>query len=352
MTPSPGPTSDSPSPAPTEIRYLLDEVGVACRRATDWILAQQRPSGVIGDPANGFKYHRGPWALALMGETDAALRMCRWIRENLLTGASLSGEARVLTDGWAYRDSVLIIGAHMLGQYDLSLGVIDSLCAWQDPVSGGFANDAVAPGIGGNAGSDAMDLPYAAGPGFALLATGRLAEARRVASFLDDMYDAQTDLPDKFYCFWSRERQSLIRESDPGFEQRMVIELQVDRMQRWTFGGIAAGFLGRLYLAEPRPEYLDLAKRYQALSMSATDAQFGYPSACKTSWGAALLYQITGEEVYREWLIRMAHWYIKGQESEGWWHPWVENTTSDVIEITLEFIQHLKVLAGSLATRH
>src|SRR5690606_38567750 len=148
---------------------LVIEVDACARRATDWILAQQAPSGVVGDPAHGFKYYRAPWALALMGETEAALAACGWVRQHLLSAGRLDSEARVLQDGWAYRDSCLVIGAHMLAQYDLSHGVVDDLCRWQDPVSGGFANDATSDG----AGSDEMDIPYAAGPGLALLATGR-----------------------------------------------------------------------------------------------------------------------------------------------------------------------------------
>lgn len=325
---------------------MLAEVQAASRRATKWVLAQQHPSGVIGDPAHGFKYYRGPWALALMGEVDAALAVCDWVRGNLLGDGVLDGPARILRDGWAYRDSALMIGAHMLGQYDLSLGLVDSLTGWQDPVSGGFANDATEEGSA----SDEMDIPYAAGPGLALLATGRMSEARRVADFLEAIYAAQPALPDRFYCFWSRRDRRPITEDDEAFQRRFLVDQNSDEMQRWTMGGIAAAFLGRLYLADRRPGYLDLARRYQQFSMSATDAQFKYPSVCKSSWGAAVLYQITGEDVYHTWLRRMATWYLDRQEAEGWWHPWVESTSADVIEITLEFILHLRVLSGAMAS--
>ena len=326
-------------------KALVDEVQAACRRATDWVLSHQGPSGVIGDPQYGFKYYRGPWALSLMGEVDAALSLCEWIRGNLLNDGHLDGEARVLRDGWAYRDSVLIVGAHMLAQYDLSHGLVDSLMEWQDPVSGGFANDMLDDGQA----SDEMDIPYAAGPGFALLATGHVSEARRVADFLSSVYSAQEAMPERMYCFWSRENQRLITESDPSFAQRFVVDRNADRMQRWTIGGISAGFLGRMYLADPLPRYLELAEMYQAFSMTSTEAQFKYPSVCKSSWGAALLYQITGKETYLSWLERMASWYLDTQEPEGWWHPWVEQSSADVIEITLEFIQHLQVLLGAVA---
>ncbi len=50
---------------------LVSDIRAASRRATDWVLAQQHDSGVIGDPRHGFKYYRGPWTLSMMGEVGA-----------------------------------------------------------------------------------------------------------------------------------------------------------------------------------------------------------------------------------------------------------------------------------------
>ena len=325
----------------------LAELDEACRRATAWVRAQAQPDGGVGDPADGFKTHRLPWAMALMGEVELAQAHCGWFREHLLRDGRLDGPARLLNDGWAYRDSTLIIGAHMLEQYDLSLGVVDHLLSWQDPVSGGFANDRLPDGTG----SDEMDIPYACGPGFAALICGRVEPARRVADFLRTIYEAQTELPDRFHLFLSRREQRPILPGDPGWQQRFVVENQVDRNQRWTIGGIAAGFLGRLYLIDRDPALLDLARRYLAFSMAASDAQFKYPAVCKTSWGAALLFQITGEDVYRDWLARMARWYLDTQVAEGYWHPAVEKCVGDVLEVTLEFVMHVKILVSALSAR-
>ena len=85
--------------------------------------------------------------------------------------------------------------------------------------------------------------------------------------------------------------------------------------------------------------------------MAATDAQFKYPSVCKSSWGSSLLYQVTGEATYRDWTLRMGDWYVAQQESDGRWHPWIEQTEGDVIEITLEFVMHLDTLIGALVSR-
>jgi hypothetical protein len=36
-------------------------------------------------------------------------------------------------------------------------------------------------------------------------------------------------------------------------------------------------------MADPRPEYLALARRYQDFAMGATDGQFDWPAACKVA---------------------------------------------------------------------
>jgi hypothetical protein len=335
-------------PDATDVYQYMAQLSEAGHRAVDWVLARRNPDGSLGNVNDGFKYHRAPWTFALYGRSDAGHSICGWMRRTLLTpDMTLGGPPRLLLDGWSYRDSCVIIGAQMLHQHDLSIGLMPELLRYQDPVSGGFANDRMPDGSM----SDEMDIPYACGPGFACLLTGQLDEARRVADFLQAIYDAQDELPDRFYCFWSRSRQAPIRPGEPGFQRRFVVANQENQMQRWTIGGIAAGFLGRLYLADPQERYLTLARAYQSFSMAATDDQFSYPSACKSSWGASLLYQITGEPQYLAWLGRFARWYIDSQEPDGFWHPWVEKSQGDIIEITLEYAMHIAILTGAVSSR-
>lgn len=286
------------------------------QRATAWILSHQNADGSLGDPRDGYHFYRAPWTLALVGETKAASAVCGWFRRNMLIdGERIGGPFRVFDDAWAYRNSALIVGAQMLGQYDLSHALMPELRRWQDPVSGGFANDRLPDGLMG----DDQSIPYAAGPGFAALATGDLATARRVAGFLELIHNAQPDLPDHFYYDWSRSRQAPTTEFDGAKRFWYVVENQADLNQRWTIGGISAGFLCRLYLAEPRPEYLDLARRYQAFSMAATPAQFKYGPVCKSGWGSSLLYEVTGEPEYEAWTYRMGDWFVEHQDPAGFW---------------------------------
>jgi hypothetical protein len=298
--------------------------------------------GAVADPEQGFHFYRVPWALALGGETEAAVRVCAWVRSNMLTAdGALEGPFRVYDDAYAYRDSALVIGAHLVLQYDLSEGLMPRLLSAQDPVSGAFANDRPP--------SDEMDIPYTCGPGFACLATGRIDAARRVAGHLRRIYEAQTELPDRFFYTWSRERQAPVTEFPEQRRFWYVVDRRGTHSQRWSIGGIAAGFLCRLYLAEPRPEYLELARAYQDFSMGTTDAQFGYVNVCKSSWGSSLLYQLTDELRYRAWSERMAEWYLERQLPDGRWQPDAPTTAEADVEITAEFVMHVDTILTALA---
>ena len=323
-------------------------------KAVAWLLRQLNPDGSISDPKMGFDYYRAPWTFTVVGETAAATAMCAWIRRNLVTpDGRIDGPYRVFDDWVTYRDATLIVGASLAMQYDLSHGLWPRLLALKDPQSGIFPSDRL-PGGGM---SDAMDVTDGGpGCGFAALAVGDLGTARGIASFLQRLWDVQPSLPNRFYHVWSRSRQAIITEADPEFDAAiMLLDNTLDASQYWFFGGICAAFLCRLWLADPRPEYLELARRYQAFAMDSTDAQFKYGQVCKASWGASLLYQITGERQYEAFAYRMGDWYLGRQEAEGWWHPnplvGAPVGPAEVIEVTLEFVMHLDTLIGGLASR-
>lgn len=326
----------------------LAEYHAARQKAVSWLLGHLQADGSLGDPRDGFHFYRAPWTFSLVGETEAAAAVCGWIRRHMLTpDGRIEGPYRVFDDAYAYRNSALIVGAQIAGQYDLSHGLMRDLLSWQDPLSGAFPDDRTPDG----GMSDNMDIPYACGPGFACLATGHLDAARRVAAFLERIYDAQTALPDRFYYAWSRSKQTIITEYLEEDSRWYIVENQVARSQRWTIGGIAAGFLCRLYLADPDPAYVQLARKYQAFSMAATPRQFEFPQVCKSSWGSSLLYAITSEEPYLQWTYRMGDWYVAGQKEDGRWQFDANARRGSLIELTLEFVMHLDTLMAGLASR-
>lgn len=334
---------------PSPIRAdRLQAYRAAREKGLEWLLRQVNDDGSIGDPSEGFHFYRAPWTFVVTGQTQAASAICGWIRRNMLQAdGTIGGPYRVFDDAYAYRDATLIIGAHLAQQYDLSYGLLPTLLTWQDPVSGGFACDRRPDGRM----SDHMDIPYTCGAGFACLQMGRLDEARRVHVFLERLYHAQPELPDRFFFTWSRTHQAPITSFPAVVRTTYVVDNRDPSRQRWTIGGIAAGFLCRLYLADPRPEYLELARDYQRFSMSATPGQFNWSHVCKSSWGSSLLYQLTGEQQYLDWTYRMGDWYVATQEADGRWHWPNYSTLGSHIELGLEFVMHLDTLIGALASR-
>ena len=85
--------------------------------------------------------------------------------------------------------------------------------------------------------------------------------------------------------------------------------------------------------------------------MAATESQFEFAQVCKSSWGSSLLFQITGEDQYREWTHRMGDWYVSTQQPEGYWAWDMHTTLGARLELTLEFVMHLDTLIGGLAAR-
>ena len=320
----------------------------AKQRGAAWLLGQLHSDGSIGDPAEGFRFYRAPWTFTVAGHTEAAAAVCGWIRAQMLTAeGDFDNGLRVLRDAYAYRNATLIYGAHLARQYDLSYRGLGFLLKMQDGRSGGFANDRDASGELG----DDMDIPYTCGCGLACLALGRLDRARAVYGFLRHIWDAQSELPERLYYCFSRARQAVVTEFDADDALWYVVEAQRGRRQRWTVGGIAAAFLSRLYLADPQPRYVDLARSFQDFSIQCTDRQFEFPQVCKSGWGAALLYQVTGDPEYGAWSERLGDWFVETQGPDGSWRFDDDATVGQTVELTAEFVVHLDSIIGGLESR-
>ena len=288
------------------------------RKGVEFILEQMKPDGSVGPMEEGFYHYRLPWTFTVAGENKAALKVCAWVRENMLTPeGDFDRGWRVGTDAYAYKNGTFIYGAHMARQYDLSYGCMPFLLSLQDPVSGGFANDVTAEGPG-----DTMDVPYTIGAGLACIATGHLDEARKVHGYLVKVYGQQDELPDRFYYNLSRATQQVVREFAPDDRFWNVVVAQEPIKQRWTVGGIASAFLSRLYMADPRPEYIELARKYIKFSMDSTDGQFEFAARVQVWVGlVAALPGHRGRPVPGLDLQdgRLVHRYpVRGRQLGGW----------------------------------
>jgi len=332
----------------TDRRTAVQRLADTKRRGAEWLLARVGPDGAVGPSEEGFRFYRMPWSLMVSGHTQAATAVCGWIREHMLTpNGDFDRGHRKLYDAYAYRNATLVYGAHMARQFDLSSRGLGFILTMQDPSSGGFANDRNPNGTLG----DVMDLPYTCGCGLACIALGRLSEARRVYRFLERVWSAQSDLPERLYYSFSRRQQAVITEYDEQDNFWHVVESQEPRAQRWTVGGLSAAFLCRLYMVDPNPAYLSLARNFQQFSIQCTPRQFEFPQVCKSGWGASLLFQVTGEDQYAAWAVKLAHWFADTQASDGSWVFDQSATEGRTLELTAEFVAHADTIIGCLASR-
>lgn len=318
------------------------------RRGAEWLLARVAPDGAVGPSDEGFRFYRLPWTLTVTGHTQTASAVCAWIREHMLTpDGDFDRGHRRLYDAYAYRNATLVYGAHMARQFDLSSRGLSFILRMRDEPSGGFPNDREPDGTLG----DVMDLPYTCGCGLACLALGRLDEARAVYRFLERVWNAQSELPERLFYSFSRDRQAVIAAFDERDVFWHVVESQEPRPQRWTVGGLSAAFLCRLYMVDPQPAYLSLAREFQQFSIQSTPGQFDFPQVCKSGWGAGLLFQVTGEEQYAAWAIKVGHWFADTQASDGSWIFDDGATEGRTLELTAEFVAHVDTIIGCLSSR-
>ncbi|MCY3959829.1 MAG: hypothetical protein OXG65_16275 [Chloroflexi bacterium] len=329
-------------------RSAIQRLTETRRRGAEWLLARVGPDGSVGPLDEGFRFYRLPWSLTVSGHTHAATAVCGWIREHMLTpDGDFDRGHRRLYDAYAYRNATLVYGAHMARQFDISSRGLGFVLSMQDESSGGFANDRDPDGTLG----DVMDLPYTCGCGLACIALGRLDTARQVYRFLVRVWNEQADVSERLYYSYSRRRQAVITDYDEQDVFWHVVESQEPRAQRWTVGGLSAAFLCRLYLVDPNPDYLALARDFQQFSIQSTPQQFEFPQVCKSGWGASLLFQVTGEEPYAAWAVKLAHWFADTQTHDGSWVFDRDPTEGRTLELTAEFVAHVDTIIGCLASR-
>lgn len=317
----------------------------ARRRGTDWLLNQLNDDGSIGPVEKGFTYYRLPWAFTVAGETRHAVRLCDWVRQHQFSPeGDFVGVSPRVVESYAYDSATFIFGAQMARQFDLAYRGYARLLKHVDHHSGGFRHQIDGTGIPAD-----ENIPTVAQAGKTALMMGDLATAERVGEWFQRLWDAQPELPHRLYYVFSADTQSLVTDFPAERKTQYVVEAQEPR-QRFTCGGIAAAFLCRLFMASPKPEYLQLARDYQAFAMNSTERQFEVPQVCKTGWGSALLYQLTREDRYREWTIRVGDYYLATQHPDGHWEnrePY--NTAAYNITTTAEFVVHLDTLISTLS---
>ena len=322
--------------------------GAVRRRAVDFLLENVNADGSIGPTGEGPYYYRVPWALALAGETAAAMGVLGWIRRRFVgpDGTWDPPQDPGLQQANTYFETCLAYGAHLLRQYDVARLAMAHALRSQDPATGGVFM------LSGRTRADDVQLLFLTCQlGMSALLTGERDAAIRAGGFCLRLWQDQPDLPGRLFTMATR--GGIVTEPPPGIDRRHVVNDGRSVQEYHYNGGIAAAFLGQLHAATGEGRWLEAAKAYQRFSMESTDRQFETKQVCKSAWGASILAVITREDRYRDWLVRMGDWFAREQEPGGYWNntPYLDPspTQGSRITVTAEFIVHVDSIIGALS---
>ena len=277
-----------------------------------------------------------------MGEIAAASRLLDWIRRNMFTadGAfeGVSPQGLFAERYGSYPLACLLVGAAQLQRPDMVFPGTRRLLTWQDPVSGGFKNCREGTEAGGE-----QEIFPTCQAGMTLLWVGQVDAARKAGDWLKRVWTLQPDRENKLYAVYTLEK-GLVTDFPPD-QAALYVTRKDDPWQYHFNGGISAAFLTQLHIATGEAEWLDLARAYQAFSMTTDACQFESMQTCKSGWGSGLLYVATREQAYLDWTVRLGDWLVAHQLEDGHWentkHWTPEPTDADNIMITAEFVMHV-----------
>ncbi|MHC4268338.1 MAG: hypothetical protein ACYSTS_07715 [Planctomycetota bacterium] len=308
-------------------------------RGCAYLLTKRYSGGGFGIPEMGVAdYYKTLLAFGVCGQNNAASQLCEWIRANGITSLGDFGP-RPEDFGdfrYTYPNSWVIIGAHRLGNFDLSQKGMDFLMGFWDSESGGFYSSSVKHDA-----DTEQDLIYVSFCGYAAINTGRIEVARAVGKWMQTFMKAQPNFPQKLYTVYSRAR-GLYIGPDIENEIRYIVSRDATRYQNFFQPGAAAAFLTSLFQTTGEKQWLELAKEFMRFAEGASDYLFNLLAAGKVGWAASLLYKLTRENKYREMAIRIGDNIIAAQSKKGYWDFPGTNTPDN--SITAEMVVWLDAI--------
>lgn len=318
-------------------------------RAAKWLVSQQDESGEIAGSEEGAFYYRLLWAWTVFGNTEAANKLLGWIRKNAWQDGNLIGKYTVgaLSKHYTYILSNVVIGAHLMQNFDIVFSGLRTLRKFKDNWSGGFADGTV------NLEPQSWHENWtSAQVGMAFLMAGDISTAKDVGEFLKYMWNIQPELPEKLYFVYDSTKKNIVTESDAPSSNYVII---ADQPRQWFWGpGLVSAFLGMLYLATKNHSYLEYGMKYQDFVQSCTPRQFEGIEVCKTGWGASVMYQITKANRYCDWAIAVGDYFVRTQKSDGRWvdDRFDPSTLGQDIAITDQQALWLNAIIASLSSNN
>src|SRR4051812_27379715 len=339
-------------------RDLLGEVVPVLETAraggVEWIVSR---TGADGEPpaaelANA--YYRVPWSLAQAGYAREAASVMSWMeREALEDGDLKEGAPQTpwTSENASYPLAVMATGAWHLERYDTANAIMETLRAYQHPVTGGSFVERPEHRATGR-----QEVLCTAQLGMAALLTGRFDVADGAFHWFRTLWEAQPELPRKLYLAW--DDGGLITEFEDAVAFGRVLDFQAPR-QSFFNPGIAAAFLGRYAMATGTSQAAEIARELLRLSEAGTELQYDWADTVhvgKVAWGSSVVLEVAPDVVLARQIARMAQWLRDCQLSNGGWNPshflFPDPNDADVLWKTAEHIMIINFMLAAIGGHH
>ncbi len=332
-------------------------------KAVEFLKGRQTSEGWMkeedGEPSKNLTcYYKAIWAFESAGELARANAVADILSETFMRkSGDFGSEEQRKGEEWfewryrAYPNIWVIIGAHKIGRFDLSVPGAGFLLSYQDPKSGGFCNEAPYPKGGG-----LEDSLTTSACGLAVLTAGRVEEASRAGDFLVRLVDDQPEVKERFYAAYDARKRGLVRQFEEPEAVFRVVETDI-KEQFYFMVGLPIAFLAKLYLATRDRRYLAAAKEYYAFTRRCTDYAYHYPASGKSGFAAAILSRISGSREVADSARDQLTFYSETQARTGSWPRFPglklygDGATSSIagqLDITAEFVAWINEMLQEL----
>jgi hypothetical protein len=325
-------------------------------RGAAWLAERVGPDGTYGPEADDIAfYYKGPYALTLTGRFVEAARMLDHVKRVFLGedgdfGGSDAKSSNDFLGRWyyTYANVWLVMGAHMMGRFDVSYPGLEFILRFRDTDSGGFFSER--PADDGGSRIDSLTTSF---NGRACLYLGRRDEALAAGDFLLRFLELQPE-DGRFYSSYVPEK-GLVTSPGEGEEALHYVVDSAQERQWYFFVGHPAGYLSELYALTGDDRYRRGAESYFAFAVSCREDVYAHPPSGKLGWGSAASFRATRDVAFRDAAERIADYLLSIQNPDGSWlydslyGNMDEQPAAITFDLTHEFVTWLAEIAGDLA---
>ena len=285
-----------------------------------WLLGKLHTDGSWPEPiADLTGYFKVAYLFCIAGQLEQANSFVSEIKTRFMqpngdfkiSPTQKSGQVDYYEKVWGYANAWIIFISHKLGRFEVSYPAWDYLETLYHPDTGGYiSND---PDAGGETIVDLLSTTHG---GHTALYMGQLERAERCAELVVDFEWAQPDRQSGMYLRMDGRGNYLSKY--PADEAAYYFLSATDPEQLYFMAGYPVAFLALLYRHTGKPVYLSTAVRYFDFAANCTgvfDSHFSH----KVAWGASILYNLTGQQRYADFAVKVADLLVRLQHQSGAW---------------------------------